>query len=153
MHSIPSAVQVGRDPTASQVTVVDPGRIGVHQRESGAVDGQQFFHQRVGKRRRAGSLAEHGGGQPVLDGASDVEVECSEVGHRSPGVVSELVLGLSPQRGLRSTEPEQTLGGDRGEVGNILGQSGFHQWSPNVSRATSIRCTSMVPEATVAAWA
>ena len=109
LHVIARAVEVGGDPIAGQVAVVDPGRLWVHQRESGAVDRQQFLDERVRQCRCAGRLAEHGRGHQILGGAPDVEVECSDVGQRGPGVVPQLVLGLGPQRGLRPTEPEQPL--------------------------------------------
>ena len=107
--------------------MVDPWRVRIHQSEPGTVDRKQFLDERVGQCGCAGRLAEHGRGQQILGGASDVEVECSEVGQRGPGVVAQLVLGLGSQRGLRATEPEQLLVGDCGEVGNVFWQSGFHQ--------------------------
>ena len=63
------------------------------------------------------------------------------------------LVSLGLQCGLRAAEPDEPFGGDGAELGNIFWQRGFHPWSPKVSRATSIRCTSMVPDATVAAWA
>ena len=106
--------------------MVDARRFGIHQREPRAVDGQQLLDERVGQRRRAGSLAQHRGRQQILRGGSDVEIECAEVGQGGPGVLPELVVGLGPQRGLRAAEPGEPFGGDGGELGNVFWQSGFH---------------------------
>ena len=126
LHPVARAIEVGGDPVAGQVAVVDAGRFGIHQGEPGTVDRQQLLDERVGQRRRAGSLAEHRGRQQILGGGSDVEVECAEVGQCGPGVLPEPVVGLGPQRGLGSAEPDEPFGGDSGEVGDVFWQSGFH---------------------------
>ncbi len=120
------AVEVGGDPVAGQVAVVDARRVGIHQGEPSAVDREQLLDQRVGQGRCAGRLAEHSGRQQIVVSGSDVEVECAQVGQRGPGVVAEMVLGLGAQRRLRTAEPDEPFGGDSAELGNVFWQSGFH---------------------------
>ena len=102
---------------------------------------------------RTGGLAEHCCGQQVVGSGPDIELERAEFAQRGARRVPNAVVGLGPQRGLRAAQPIEPLGGDRREVANILWQCGFHRFPPKTSRATSMRCTSMVPDATVAACA
>ena len=123
---VPRAVEVGGDPLAGQIAVVDARRLGIHQGEPGAVDRQQLLGERVGQGRCAGSLAEHGRCQQIVGRGSDVEVECAEVGQRGPRVVAEVFLGLGSQRRLRAAESSEPFGGDGGELGDVFWQSGIH---------------------------
>src|SRR5262249_26853492 len=116
-------------------------------------DRQQLFNEWIGQSGRAGGLAEHRGGQQVVGRRSDVELERTEFTQGGTRRVPNSVVGLGAQRRRWPAKPDEPLGGDGGEVANVLWQIGFHRCSPNTSRATSMRCTSMVPDATVAACA
>ena len=134
--------------------MVDARRFGIHQREPSAVDRQQLLDEGVGQGRRAGGLAEHRGRQQILGGRIGRRGRM----RRGRPARSGRLAGVGSSVSARSAAcgpPNRAsrLVATAREVGNVFWQSGFHPWSPKVSRATSIRCTSMVPDATVAAWA
>ena len=129
LQVVPVAVQVGGDPVAGQIAVVDARRLGIDQGQSGAVDRQQLLDERIGQRGRAGGLAEHRGGQQVVGCRPDIELERAELAQGGARRVPDAVVGLGAQRGRRAAQPGEPLGGDGGEVANILWQCGFHRCS------------------------
>ena len=153
LRVVPGAVEVGGDPVTGQIAVVDARRLGVYQGQSGAVDRQELFHDGIGQSVRAGGLAEHRGGQQVFGRRPDIELESTDVVQGRARRIPNGVVGLGAQRSRWPAQPGEALNGDGGKVADILWQFGFHRCSPRTSRATSIRCTSMVPDATVAACA
>jgi hypothetical protein len=153
-----AAAEPGHPPLVEQVAVVDAhGSVGpvTHDGEGPAVGaGQQRAGHRVGEGAATGGLAQRPGGGQGLGPVPGVEVVDAQrpqrAGHRAaPG--GGIVLG--PAGGVHAAEGGEGLGGGGAELDGLLGQDRVHRVVPSRALATIMRWTSMVPDATVAAWA
>ena len=143
-------------PLREQPAVVDPAPGVGHDGEGPGVSGrEQHRGQRVGQRHTTARLAEGGGRRErvaVGAGVELVDAEGSEGGRHLRRAQGGVVLG--PPGGIDATERGEGLRGGGRELDSLVGEHRVHARPPPRSALDTImRCTSMVPEATVAAWA
>ena len=144
------------DPLVEQIAVVDPrGAVGHGGERSSLGITEEHGGHRVGEGHPTGRLAEGGGRRQRIGVVPRIEVVDPErverAGHLS-GAAGRVVLG--PAGRVDAAERRERLRRRRAELDGLLGQQRVHVLDP-LSRAldTIMRCTSIVPDDTVAAWA
>jgi hypothetical protein len=147
------AVDVGTYPLATEVAVVNPGAGRVDQREARAVDRHQVVDDRPRERDRSRDPRQLRRREELLEVTPDVEVADAQLGERLRHGLAQRSIGLGPQREVDAAETREAVARGVGERDDVGRQCGVHRELPSTERATRIRCTSMVPEETVAAWA
>jgi hypothetical protein len=149
------SAEAGHPPLAEQVAVVDPGRGVRHDGERPAVAvGQQHARHGVREGAAARGLAQRGGRGECVGTVPGVEVAGAERGERARHVrAAHAGVVLRPAGGVGAADVGEGPGGGGAELEGLVGQDRVHRALPSSERATIIRWTSIVPEATVAAWA
>ena len=147
--------EAGDPPLGEQVAVVDPGRPVGHEGEGPAVGaGQEGGGDGVGEGDPAGRLAQRGGRRQGVRPGAGVEVAGPQrvegAGHLA-GPDGRVVL--RPAGGVDPAEGGERRGRGGPELDGLVGEDRVHRAPPSSALATIIRWTSIVPEATVAAWA
>jgi hypothetical protein len=154
------AVQRRDPPLGEQVGVVDPVVVGIvvgighHGEGAAGVVAHQGARHRVGEGHAAGGLAQGGGGRQRVGVGPGVEVADAQrvEGAGDVGRADRRVLLGAPRR-VHTAEGGERLGGRRPVLDGLLGQDGVHEPPPSRAFDTIMRCTSIVPDATVAACA
>jgi hypothetical protein len=147
------AVEIAREPVAVEIAVVDPWVARIDEREPVAVEREQLLDQRIGQHDCTGGPTQLGGRKELIRIGADIDVPRTKLGEGIAGSGTCGRIRLCAQRQPDSTERCEPVPCTVAERDNVGGQLREHQRPPNAERATSIRCTSIVPDATVAAWA
>ncbi len=136
--------------------MVDAGAVGRHDGERHAVVGsaEQQGGQRHRQRHPAGRLAEGRRGSQRLVALARVEVVDAErlQGRQHLGL-PHAGVELGAAGGVDAAERREGAASGGGQLERDVGEGGVHRRLPSSALDTIIRCTSMVPEATVAACA
>ena len=135
--------------------MVDPAAVVRHHRERPPVAvAQQYRRHGVGEGDPAGRLAQRGGGGERVGVVARVELvdpqRLQRVGNLA---VAARRLLLGPARHVDPAEGGEGAGRGGAELGASSGRTGFTSARPSSALDTIMRCTSMVPDATVAACA
>ena len=128
-----------------------PGRI--DECQGYAAHRQQSLDHRMRQRDRASGTAEFGCGQHLVAAGPRVDVPGAELVKSRAGSRTRCVVGLRAQGETDAPERVQPRPGRLAKGDHVSRKRGAHQRPPSTERATSMRCTSIVPEATVAACA
>ncbi len=168
----PSRVPSGRAPSGAVATVAGPAsratrhspnrspwstraaRSGTTANGRPPVARQQRARHGVGQGAAPRGLAQRGRRGQGLGPVPGVEVLGAQGPQRAGHVLAaggRVVLGAAG--GVDPAEGGERLGGGGPELQGLVGQDGVHRLLPSRSLATIMRWTSMVPDATVAAWA
>ena len=123
----------------------------IDQRNPVPVHGKQVGDHRPRQHHGPGGAAKDSAGQEMLLAGAHVEITDTQFGQGTGGRVPRAMipLGLTGQiDAAQFLEPARCRSG---EGHGLVGQAVIHQRPPRICRATSMRCTSMVPLAIVAA--
>jgi hypothetical protein len=125
-----------------------------HRRRTTLGVAQEGAHDGVGQGDAAGGRAERGRRGEVLAAGAGVDVGDAQAVERGGDLAGAHVGRLLGATGdVGAAQRGEGLGGRVAELDGGVGQDGVHRVPPSSALDTIIRCTSMVPDATVAAWA
>lgn len=131
-----------------------PDALGHHGEGALLTIAQQGAHQRERQGHCAGGFAQGRRGRQGVGVGARVEVlgsDGGEGGRHLAFTTGRFFLGSAG--GIHPAEGGEGFGRGGGELDRFGRQDRVHARGPSRALATIMRCTSMVPDATVAAWA